>query len=79
MKQDLPEVDMELTGKIIKGYMKQNRMDVFDLALILRMRNTASIYSWLRGDHLPNVNYLMQMSHIFGCTIEDLLGVQKED
>lgn len=76
--RDLPEVDFKGTGKKIKEQMRKCKMDHFDLALLLRMRTTSSIYAWTQGRHIPNSEYLLQLANIFGCRMEDLLAIKGE-
>ena len=75
---DLPEIDAKKTAKNIKRMMKKCRMDHFNLALILRLRSTSTIYSWTQGRCVPSAESLLQLANIFGCQIEDLIGVKDD-
>ena len=77
-KHDLPEVDAKKTARNIKSMMKKCKMDHFDLALILRLRSTSTIYAWTQGRQVPSSESLLQLANIFGCQMEDLLGVKEE-
>lgn len=75
---DLPEIDAKKTAKNIKRMMKKCKMDHFDLALILRLRSTSTIYAWTQGRQVPSSESLLQLANIFGCQMEDLLGIKGE-
>ena len=78
-KEDLPKLDVEKTGRIIKSYMKKNQWDAFDLATVLGMKSVSTIYAWTQGRHAPNAEYILQLANIFGCSMEDLIGVEGKE
>lgn len=75
--ESLPTIDKTETGANIKRYMRMKRLSIPQLQEELGMLSPILIYTWCRGEHLPSTEYLLKMSTIFGCTIEDILVIQE--
>lgn len=73
----LPVIDKAATGENIKRLLRLKNMSVIQLQESLGMPSGILIYKWCRGDHLPSTEYLLMMSKLFGCLIEDILVVQE--
>ena len=68
-----PVINLVESGKIIKEMMKIRGISVRDLKEYLGFNNTNSIYKWLRGDSLPNLENMYALSELLGVSVNDLL------
>lgn len=69
----LPKIDKIATGKNIQRLLRMNHMSKIQLQDKLDMSSPILVYKWCRGEHLPSIEYLLQMSKIFKCKIEDII------
>lgn len=74
----LPVIDKKATGNNIKRLLRLKKMSVIQLQEILKMPSGILIYKWCRGEHIPSIEYLLQLSRIFECNIEDILMIQED-
>lgn len=77
----LPTIDTIKTGENIKRLMKEKNVSMYKLQMDLGLQSATNIYAWLRGKHLPSVDYLLKMSKIFDCTMDEIivLGGQRSE
>lgn len=73
----LPIIDKVETGENIKRLMRLKKMSAIQLQTALNMPSAILIYNWCRGVHIPSTEYLLQMSRIFGCSIEEIIIVKE--
>lgn len=60
----------------LKEYRKKNGMSQQDIADRLDISgNTVS--QWETGDRRPNIDMLIRLTEIFGCTADELLGINR--
>lgn len=71
-----PVIDVQGTGKNIKGYMKKTGMTPKDIQKELGLAVYQSVYHWIHGRNLPTIDNLVILSRLFGCKIDDLLVVR---
>ena len=72
MEQNYDNLKIKI-GKNISEYRKLSNMSQFELAEKLNYSDKA-ISKWERGESLPDIIVLKQISDIFGITVNDLLG-----
>ena len=61
----------------IRDIRMSNKMTQTELSVALNVgRSTVSM--WETGESKPTVDKLIAMSKIFGCTVDELLGVSDE-
>ncbi len=71
-----PYINLEKTGKQIQKYMDENGYRVQDIQDYLGLSCKQSIYKWLKGKSLPNLEHLYASSYLFYFTLEDLVVTQ---
>ena len=71
-----PYINLEKTGKQIQKYMNQGGYCVQDVQDYLGLSCKQSIYKWLKGKSLPNLEHLCALSYLFHCTLDDLVVTQ---
>ena len=69
----IPDIDMEKTGNRIKQLRKDFGYGVEDIQEWLNMSYPEAIYQWQRGKSLPSIEHLLALSHLFNCSINDIL------
>lgn len=70
---NLPNVDNVATGARIEQLMKEKKVSMYKLQMSLGLQSATNIYAWLRGKHLPSVDYLVKLATIFGCSVDDII------
>ena len=65
--------DTVKVGKIIAGKRKEHNMTQMQLADALGVTFQA-VSNWERGNSMPDISKLPELSELFGCSIEELLG-----
>lgn len=73
----LPTVNKVETGANIRRILRLNHMSISQLQMELKMTSATQIYSWCRGDYMPSIDRLVQMSRLFNCKVEDLLVMEE--
>ena len=66
------EIDIEKTGLIIQEMMLQRSITVKELAQSLALSSQA-IYKWLRGECLPTLENIVQLSFLFQVPVDELI------
>ena len=69
-------VSMLSTGIKIRRLMILNGYNVKDIQNYLDLSCPQSIYKWFRGESLPTVNNLYQLSLMFGLSMEAIVGIE---
>lgn len=69
--------DAEKIGKHIRELRMQNNMTQIMLADELNVSYQA-VSNWERGYSMPDISKLEDLSRIFSCTIDELLGASRE-
>lgn len=62
----------DVIGKNIKARREAMGLSQGRLSRELGMCSNALVSTWERGMHSPGAYALMQLSRVFGCTIDDL-------
>ena len=71
-----PYINLEKTGKQIQKYMNQGGYCVQDIQTYLGLSCKQSVYKWLKGKSLPNLEHLCALSYLFHCKLDDLVVTQ---
>lgn len=77
MREGLPIIDCEATGKNIVRLMKENKISMYKLQMDLGLQSATNIYAWQSGRHLPSIDYLLKLAKMFNCSVEDILIVKE--
>ena len=72
-QKTFPYIDAEATGRNIIRLRKENGMTVKDLQDQFGFDEPRAIYKWQHGDSLPNIDNLIALSALFGCTIDEII------
>ena len=59
-----PYINLEKTGKQIQKYMNQGGYCVLDIQTYLGLSCKQSVYKWLKGKSLPNLEHLCALSYL---------------
>ena len=70
---NMPRINKKATGENIKRLARLNHMTVFDIQMALRIGSSTNIYMWMRGQTIPNPDYLVKLARLFDCTIDEIL------
>ena len=73
-----PYINIEKTGIKIQQYMDELGYNVKDIQIYLGLSCKQSIYKWLNGKTLPNLEHLCALSYLFHCTLDDLVVTQMD-
>lgn len=70
----------DIIGENIKCKRMERGMTQADLARMLEGRKQANVSVWERGTFCPDAHALMQLSRVFGCTVDALFeGAEHAD
>ena len=67
------EIDAVATGMRIQEIRKQRGLKVVDISDYLGFYSPQAVYKWMRGDSLPTLQNMYQLSRLFGTTIDDIV------
>lgn len=67
------EIDAVATGRRIQEIRKQKGLRVVDISDYLGFYEPQAVYKWLRGECLPTLQNMYQLSLLFGTTIDDII------
>lgn len=67
-------INPEKTGQTIHAIMRYRDMSVSKVAEKLGVTRIA-IYKWFRGENMPTLDNLCNLSDVLRCSMEDLLDV----
>lgn len=70
---NLPQIDMEKTGKNITRLRKKAGLTVKDLQDTFGFATPQAIYKWQRGDALPTVDNLLALSVVLQVPMDDII------
>lgn len=66
-------IDPVATGKRIQKLRKERQLRVTDISDYMGFYEPQAVYKWMRGDSLPTLQNMFQLSQLFGTTIDDIL------
>ena len=69
-------IDMSETGKRIKAKIIEKRLSLDEIATILGLESTRSVYSWINGQTLPRIDNLVVLLQLFECGIFDIIVLE---
>lgn len=72
-------MDKVETGNNIKRLMRLAHVSIFDLQMALRLQSATSIYAWCRGEYVPSTEYLVKLSKILNCKMDDIIVTKEAD
>lgn len=72
----MPVVDTEQTGKNIEEMMKNHHMTPKDMQKAFGFGTVNTVYTWIRGKKMPNIDNIVMMTGIFGVKIDDIIAVR---
>ena len=75
---NLPNIDMQRTGRNIARLRKDAGLSVRDLQDMFGFSTPQAIYKWQHGTALPTVDNLVALSSILGVKLEDILAVYSD-
>lgn len=70
-------IDMEQTGKNIEKMMEQNDMSPRDMQNAFGFGTVNTIYTWMRGKKMPNIDNIVQIADMFGTKIDDIIATKQ--
>ena len=68
-------INNEATCRNIKRMMEERNLTPKDVQKALQLDSVQAVYKWLnpRVKAMPSLDSLVQLTNLFGCTIEDIL------
>jgi len=73
-----PIIDPERTGKQIKVYMLEKGISVRQIQEYLGLTSVQTVYHWLEGISMPNIDNLYALSQLFQVEVDELIcGTKK--
>ena len=73
----IPQVNIIKTGENIKFLMRSSDLSVKAIQEILGFSTPQAVYKWFRGQSLPTIDNLVILADLFGCTIDDILIIER--
>lgn len=70
-------IDAEQTGKNIEKMMRARNMTPRDMQDAFGFGTVNTIYTWMRGKKMPNIDNMVQMASMFGAKIDDIIAVKQ--
>lgn len=70
-------IDMEQTGRNIENVMEKNNMTPRDMQNAFGFGTVNTIYTWIRGKKIPNIDNMVQIADMFGIKIDDIIAVKQ--
>lgn len=65
-------IDLKKTGKKIRARIKEKGLDAHKIADQLCVK-PITVYKWMEGFNIPNIDSLLSLAHLLDCKIDDLL------
>ena len=62
----------------LKEIRKQRGMSAYDVAKELGVTQ-AAVANWENGARKMNINVLIRLTEVFGCTADELLGLERKE
>ena len=69
----IPLIDKKKTGINLRRLMDERNLTVKDVQQYLGLGSVQSVYHWLNGISMPNVDNLYALSYLFQVPIDDLI------
>ena len=70
-------IDNKKTGERIKTLMAENGITNVQLQKIFGFTTAVAICKWRSGKNIPSIDNLFVLADVFGCTIEDIVVVNR--
>lgn len=70
-------IDMEQTGKNIEQMMKARNMTPKDMQNAFGFGTVNTVYTWMRGKKMPNIDNMVQMANMFDTKIDDIIALKQ--
>lgn len=67
------DIDPVATGKRIQELRKEQGLRVTDISDYMGFLDPQAVYKWLRGESLPTLRNMYQLSQLLGTTIDDII------
>ncbi len=68
-----PAIDMKKTGERIQFFMDLHQMTPADVRRYLDLNCVQTVYRWLNGVNVPNVDNLYALSELFQVGIDEMI------
>lgn len=65
-------IDIKKTGQRIRDKSKEKGLKAKEISEKVGVRKITA-YKWMEGYFLPTIDNLLELAHMFGCKIDDLL------
>ena len=78
MQKNFPTIDFIETGKRIHQYMNEQGLSVKDVQEYMGFSSPQSVYYWLRGRSLPNIDNLYALSELLKVPIDEIICGNRE-
>lgn len=72
---EYPVIDPVGTGNNIRELIASSGRTAPGVARTIGLSDKGTIYKWLRGETLPNIDNLLALSVLLGVTINDILAI----
>lgn len=75
----VPVIDKRKTGVRLRQLMDERGLSVKDVQQYLGLGSVQSVYHWLNGSSLPNVDNLYILSALFQMPVDDMICGNREE
>lgn len=66
-------IDLYETGGKLRAQRLKNGMSAAYVSDALGLSTRTALYKWEKGDSLPTVDHLLDLMHIYKCSLDDLV------
>ena len=66
------------TARNIRRLMSDRNVGVSGIVQELRIHR-ATVYAWMNGNVIPNVNHCVALCNLLGCSLDDLVEKKEEE
>lgn len=73
---DYPQIDMKLTGCLLRKISKQKGITVREIQEALGLSSNQAVYDWFNGKTLPTLNNFYALSRLFCMSMEMMLVIE---
>ena len=73
----IPRIDMEGTGRKIRGLMERGKVRPCDIMERCGFTTTNVIYKWMHGKSLPTIDNLVILADLLNTTIDEILAIER--
>ena len=70
-------IDKKKTGDNIRRLSSEKGVSLHKLSLIFG--GGSLVYKWATGEMMPSINNLFRLSHVFECSVYDIVEVKKTE